>query len=105
MRRGIARLARSLFVTNRTLTAVIVLWIACVIIALSTGFWLTWRIAYVVMIGIPIAYAWSRLNLRGLEVTPDRHGDRLQVGAQFEERITVRNSPPGRRSISHSGVL
>jgi uncharacterized protein (DUF58 family) len=91
MRRDVSRIARSIFVTNRTLTAVILLWIACVCIALSTGFWLTWRIAYVVMIGVPVAYIWSRLNLVGLEVIPDRHGDRLQVGAQFEERITVKN--------------
>jgi uncharacterized protein (DUF58 family) len=63
-----------------------------VIIALSTGFWLTWRLAYAVIIGVPIAYAWSRLNLRGIEVEPDRHIDRLQEGAEFEERITVRNS-------------
>ena len=91
MRRA-QRIARSLFVTNRSLTAVVLLWTACVIIALSTGFWLTWRIAYIVMIGVPVAYVWSRMNLRGLEVIPDRHGDRLQVGAQFEERITVKNT-------------
>ena len=89
--RGIARLYRHLFVQNRALTAVTILFFACVFIAISTGFWLTWRLAYAVVIGVPLAYAWSRINIRGLEVTPDRHIDRLQEGAQFEERITVRN--------------
>jgi uncharacterized protein (DUF58 family) len=89
--RGLRRSYRTLFVENRTLTGVVLLWASCVVIALSTGFWLTWRLAYVAMVGAPVAYVWSRLNLAGLEVIPDRHGDRLQVGAQFEERITVRN--------------
>ena len=84
-------LYRRLFVTNRTLTDVLLLSAACIIIALSTGFWLTWRLAYVAIIGVPLAYVWSRLNLAGLEVTPDRHVDRLQEGAEFEERITIRN--------------
>jgi len=89
--RRIRKLFRQVFVTNRSLTAVAVLFLSCIIIALSTGFWLSWRLAYVAMIGVPIAYVWSRLNLNGLEVEPDRHTDRLQEGAQFEERITVRN--------------
>jgi uncharacterized protein (DUF58 family) len=89
--RGLRRLARSLFVTNRSLTAVVIMFVACVIIALSTGFWLTWRLAYAVLVGVPLAYMWSRLNLRGLDLIPDRHVDRLQEGGYFEERLTVRN--------------
>lgn len=85
------KLYRLLFTENRTLTGVVLLFFACVVIALSTGFWLTWRIAYVAIVGLPVAYIWSRLNLRGIEVTPDRHIDRLQAGGVFEERITVRN--------------
>ena len=82
---------RSLFVTHRSLTAVVLLFVSCIVIALSTGFWLTWRLAYVAMLGVPLAYVWSRLNLTGIEVIPDRHVDRLQEGGVFEERITVRN--------------
>lgn len=91
MFRRTRRLLRASFVENRTLTSVVLLWFACIAIALSTGFWLTWRLAYVAMIGIPLAYLWSRLNLRGLEVTPERHVDRLQEGGRFEEHITIRN--------------
>jgi uncharacterized protein (DUF58 family) len=81
----------SLFVDHRSLTAVVLLFVACVTIALSTGFWLTWRLAYVALIGVPVAFAWSRFNLQGIEVIPDRHVDRLQEGGRFEERITIRN--------------
>jgi uncharacterized protein (DUF58 family) len=89
--RRIARLYRQIFVENRSLTAVVILWLACIVIALSTGFWLTWRLAYVAMIGVPIAYLWSRLNLNGITIVPDRSADRLQEGAIFEERITINN--------------
>src|SRR5688572_12240966 len=90
--RALRRLFRTIFVTNRSLTAVAVLWASCIIIALSTGFWLSWRLAYIAMVGVPIAYIWSRFNLSGLEVEPDRHTDRLQEGAQFEEEVTVKNN-------------
>ncbi|HZP55987.1 MAG TPA: DUF58 domain-containing protein [Dehalococcoidia bacterium] len=89
--RGIARLWRSLFVTNRSLTAVVLVFVACIVIAVATGFWLTWRLAYVAMLGVPLAYAWSRVNLGGIEIVPERESDRLQEGGVFEERITVRN--------------
>ena len=89
--RGTRKLLSSLFIDHRTLTGVVLLWASCVVIALSTGFWLTWRLVYVAMVGVPVAYAWSRFNLAGLEIVPDRQGDRLQEGAQFDERIAVRN--------------
>lgn len=89
--RLIGRILRSLFVTNRSLTAVAVMTVASITIAVMTGFWLTWRLVYAALVGVPMAYAWSRVNLAGLEVTPDRSTDRLQVGAEFVERISVRN--------------
>jgi uncharacterized protein (DUF58 family) len=90
--RRLGRLYRTLFVENRSLTAASLVLVSCVIVALSTGFWLTWRLAYLIMVGMPLAYGWSRLNLLGIEVTPDRSADRLQEGGDFEERITVRNN-------------
>ncbi|MBI5283689.1 MAG: DUF58 domain-containing protein [Chloroflexi bacterium] len=89
--RRLVRLYRHFFVTNRSLTAVALLSAACIVVAISTGFWLTWRLVYVAMVGVAVSYVWSRLNLAGLDVTPDRSTDRLQEGAQFEERITIRN--------------
>jgi uncharacterized protein (DUF58 family) len=85
------RLLRAIFITNRPLTALVVVLLMSATIAISTGFWLTWRITYLALLVIPAAYVWSRLNLAGLEVSADRSEDRLQEGAQFDERITVRN--------------
>jgi uncharacterized protein (DUF58 family) len=89
--RRLAKLYRALFVDNRSLTAALLVFVACIIVALSTGFWLTWRLAYVVLVGLPVAYVWSRLNLAGIDVVPDRYTDRLQEGGEFEERLTVHN--------------
>jgi len=89
--RRLTRLYRHLFVANRTLTVVVLMTVVSSAIAISTGFWLTWRLVYVAIVGVPVAYAWSRLNLAGLEIVPDRSTDRLQEGARYEERITVRN--------------
>jgi uncharacterized protein (DUF58 family) len=89
--RTLHRYLREIFVTNRMLTGVVLLFVACISIALSTGFWLTWRLAYVALLGVPIAYVWSRFNLMGLDIVADRSADRLQQGGQYEERITVLN--------------
>lgn len=89
--RRLGRLLRALLITHRSLTLVAALWIGSIVIAISTGFWLTWRLTYVLMVGVPLAYAWSRINLRGLEITADRSTDRIQEGAQYQERITVHN--------------
>jgi uncharacterized protein (DUF58 family) len=85
------RAVRSIFVAHRSLAFVGTLWLTSVIVAISTGFWLTWRFSYVLMAVVPLAYVWSKINLRGLEIIADRSTDRLQEGAQYEERITVRN--------------
>ena len=87
----LSRISRAIFVTNRALTVVVFLLVWSVVIALATGFWLSWRVVYLVMVGVPFAYLWSRLNLAGIDVVPDRYADRLQEGGLFEERITVRN--------------
>jgi len=89
--RRLLRLYRHLFITNRTLTAVVILSVVCTVIAISTGFWLTWRLIYVGLVGVPVAYVWSRLNLTALDVVPERPTDRLQEGGRFDERITIRN--------------
>ncbi|HLB23402.1 MAG TPA: DUF58 domain-containing protein [Dehalococcoidia bacterium] len=89
--RRLTRLYRTIFIENRTLTGVVILFFVCAFSAISTGFWLAWRLSYVALLGLPVAYAWSRLNLQGIEITADRSGDRLQEGAEYEERVTVRN--------------
>jgi uncharacterized protein (DUF58 family) len=85
------RLFRFFFVRHRSFTVLSLLFVSALAIAFATGFWLMGRLANVILAAFPIAYVWSWLNLRGLEVAVERPHDRLQVGHTFEERITVTN--------------
>src|SRR5262249_46710348 len=60
-------------------------------LAFATGFWLLFRLTYVLAIAVPLSYLWARFNVGGLEVSVQRTVDRAQVGQYAEERITVRN--------------
>src|SRR5947209_7886895 len=79
------------FRKHLSLTVLTVIFAICVISALSTGFWLPTRLAYVIAIGIPITRYWAKMNTRNLQVTTERPIDRLQEGQEFVERITVKN--------------
>ena len=81
----------TLFRRHLSLTAIGFIFFICLITALSTGFWLPTRLAYVIFFGIPIAYFWANANTKKLEVTTERPMDRLQEGQEFTERITVKN--------------
>jgi uncharacterized protein (DUF58 family) len=79
------------FRRHLSLTVISVIFVICVISALSTGFWLPARLAYVILLGVPIAFYWAKANIRNLEVSTERPVDRLQEGQDFVERITVKN--------------
>jgi uncharacterized protein (DUF58 family) len=89
--RAIRGVLRFFLVRHRSLTALSVLVTVALVISFSNGFWLMARLANVLLVALPIAFVWSWLNVRGLEVEVDRPHDRLQVGDLFEERITVHN--------------
>ena len=74
-----------------SLTVLGLIFFVCLMSALSTGFWLPARLAYVVLLSIPVAYFWARANTRDLQVSVERPLDRLQEGQEFQERITVKN--------------
>ncbi|MXX19508.1 MAG: DUF58 domain-containing protein [Dehalococcoidia bacterium] len=76
---------------RRTLTVLLVILVAAVFIATGTGFWLLYRIAYIVAMGIPVALILAWLNTRALEVQVERRTLRGQVGQEAEELIEVRN--------------
>lgn len=76
---------------QRPVAVVIVLLVLCVAFAFATGFWLLFRLAYVLVAAIPLCYLWARLNLARLDVSAQRLIDRAQVGQTTDERITVRN--------------
>jgi uncharacterized protein (DUF58 family) len=81
----------NLFGKRLALTLIGIIFFVCILAALSTGFWLPTRLAYVIMLGIPLAYFWAKSNAKNLEVTTERPLDRLQEGQTYQERITVRN--------------
>ncbi len=76
---------------RRTLTVLLVILVAAMFIATGTGFWLLYRIAYIVAMGIPVALVIAWLNTRALDVDVDRRTLRGQVGQVAEELIEVRN--------------
>ena len=88
MRRRIA----SLFDPDRrTLTLVVTLLLVSIFIATGTGFWLLFRLAYVIAFALPICWTVAWWNTRGLEATVDRRTDRAQVGQEAQEVIEIRN--------------
>jgi len=89
--RLIRRLLRYLLVERRSLTVLTALCVGSLVIAFANGFWLMSRLANVTLVAIPAAYVWAWFNLRWLDVRVERPPDRLQVGNDFEERITVMN--------------
>lgn len=76
---------------NRTVPLIGLLFILCVVFAFATGFWLLFRLAYILLAATPLCYLWARFNVSGLEVEVERVIDRAQVGQYAEERISVRN--------------
>jgi uncharacterized protein (DUF58 family) len=81
----------ALFRRHLSLTAITIIFVVCLASALSTGFWLPARLAYVIFFGVPIAYFWAKANSRNLDVSTERPVDRLQEGQEYQERITVKN--------------
>ncbi len=77
--------------SRRTVTVLLVILVAAVFIATGTGFWLLYRIAYILAMGIPVAIVLAWLNTRALDVSVDRRTLRGQVGQDAEELIEVSN--------------
>ncbi|MCK9520230.1 MAG: DUF58 domain-containing protein [Dehalococcoidia bacterium] len=87
------RFARTLLdPDHRTLTLVAAILLVSVFVAMGTGFWLLFRLAYVVAFAIPVCWFIAWYNTRHLEVSVDRRTDRAQVGQEAEEIIEVRNN-------------
>ena len=86
------RLARTLFGSeHRTLTLVVMVLLASVFVALGTGFWLLFRLAYVIGLALPICWGLAWWNTRHVEATVERRTLRGQVGQEAVEVIEVRN--------------
>src|SRR5690606_17088013 len=88
-----ARLIRTaLKPEHRTLSLVVVLLLVAAFVAFGTGFWLLFRVTYLLLLAIPAAWLVSWYNTRHLTVSVDRRTDRGQVGQEAREIIEVRNN-------------
>ncbi len=76
---------------RRTLTILLVLLVFSAFWAMASGFWLVFRLTYVLAFLVPTSLLVAWLNSRGLEAVADRKTDRGQVGQEAHEIIEVRN--------------
>ncbi|MSQ29044.1 MAG: DUF58 domain-containing protein [Dehalococcoidia bacterium] len=63
----------------------------CITVGFATGFWLLFRIAYVIAVAIPLLYLWTRAMAKSLEVEVERTSQRVTQGQPIEGYITVRS--------------
>ncbi len=83
---------RSLAPDRRSLSLAVVILLVSVFMATGTGFWLLFRLAYVIAFAIPICWLLSWYNVRNLTVRAERRTDRAQVGQEAQELIEVFNN-------------
>ncbi len=68
-----------------------VLLVVSSVVAFGTGFWLLFRLSYILIFGVAAALFIAWANLRALSVDVERRTDRAQVGQHALEVIEVRN--------------
>lgn len=68
------------------------LWLATLIIALTGGWSVMYRVSYVVLLLIVISWLWTYSAVRRLKVERRTRTQEAQVGGQFEEWIAVDNT-------------
>ncbi len=76
---------------HRTFTFIVILLLAAAIIAIGTGFWLLFRLSYVLAFVLPVSFFIAWYNTRGLSVAVDRRTMRAQVGQEAREVLEVQN--------------
>ena len=58
-------------------------------VSASSGFDLLYRMVFILLAILAVAFLWAQLSLRGLSVTRKAHGTRSQVGKTLQENISV----------------
>ncbi len=71
---------------------ILLLAIACFVIAQGTSIALFFNLFYVLLILLLVAYLWAWVNLQGLEVEREVGTRRAQVGEEARERLVVTNT-------------
>ena len=64
----------------------------CVVVGLATGFWLLFRMAYVVALAVPLSYFWTRSMVNELELEIVRRTQRVTQGQPLQGRVVVRST-------------
>lgn len=83
-----------LWLRYQNLIVVVASLTAAWLLALASGFWFFFRLAYVLSALMPLSFLWAWANLRWLEVTVRRYAQRVQVGETASERVSVTNRSP-----------
>jgi len=78
-----------LFQRNQNLLLVLAAFGTILGLATVSGYWLFYRMAYLIGGLVPLSFVWARIQLRGLDVSVERSADRLHVGQQAEARVRV----------------
>ena len=73
-------------------TIAIVVALICIAIGVATGFWLLFRLSYVIFIGVPVLYLWNRSMIRNIEVDVLRRDRRVTRGSDLEGRVLIRSN-------------
>lgn len=64
----------------------------CFITGFATGFWLLFRLAYVILLVIPLVYFWTRSMIDDLEVEVHRYTQRVSQGQSLDGRIVLQST-------------
>jgi uncharacterized protein (DUF58 family) len=64
----------------------------CFIGGFATGFWLLFRLAYLLVLVLPVVYFWTRSMINDLEVDVVRRTQRVSQGQWIEGRIVLRST-------------
>jgi len=78
--------------THVNVSLAITLAIVCVLVGFATGFWLLFRLAYMILFAIPVVFLWSRSMLNSLEVEVVRQTHRVSQGQALEGRVILRST-------------
>jgi len=65
--------------------------VICAVLGFATGFWLLFRLSYIVALAVPALYFWTRSMSRGLEVEIIRRTHRVTQGQALQGRIIIRS--------------
>ena len=65
--------------------------VICAVLGIATGFWLLFRLSYIIAFAVPAFYWWTRSMSRGLEVEVTRRTHRVTQGQSLQGRIVIRS--------------